>query len=165
MGFLVKLLLKAGITLGVMFIGYKYILTGGSGGFQIPDMSAITAQAPKGVSGLGNAVVQKDITVYQWVDSDGITHFGGTQPTGQGAYTKKEIHANTNLLNAYKAPKKETRKSDNKSRVARVGSLYSPEGIKNLMDDTKNTSKQAENRMSEQEKLLNDLMGEGGLKK
>ena len=164
MGFFIKLLLKAGITLGVMFIGYKYILTGGTGSFQIPGMSTITEKIPGGVSELENAVVEKDVTVYQWVDDKGVTHFGGTPPTGQGQYDKKEIRANTNLLNAYKAPKAEEEKKA-RSRVSMVGSVYSPNGPKNLMDDSKETSEKMSERMAEQEKMLQDIMGEMGGKK
>ncbi|MCW9048218.1 MAG: DUF4124 domain-containing protein [Gammaproteobacteria bacterium] len=159
MGFFIKLLLKAGITLGVMFIAYKYILTGGTGGFQIPDLSSISEKIPGGVSELENAVVEKDVTVYQWVDDKGVTHFGGTPPTGQGTYDKKEIRANTNLLNAYKAPEVEDKTPAQRSRVSKVGSLYSPEGVKNLMDDAKGTSDQLSDRAAEQQKMLDELMG------
>lgn len=147
-----------------MFIGYKYILTGGTGGFQIPDFSSISEKIPGNVSELENAVIEKDVTVYQWVDDKGVTHFGGTPPTGQGSYDKKEIKANTNLLNAYKAPQAEEEKKA-KSRVSMVGGIYSPDGAKNLTDDAKDTSKQMSERMSEQEKMLQDIMGEMGSKK
>jgi len=163
-GFFIKLLLKAGITLGVMFIGYKYILTGGTGDFQIPGLSSITEKVPSGVSDLENAVVEKDVTVYQWVDDKGVTHFGGTPPTGQGSYDKKEIRANTNLLNAFKAPQVEEEKKA-KSRVSMVGSVYSPDGAKDMMDDAKDTSKQMSEQMAKQEKMLQDIMGEMGGKK
>lgn len=159
MGFFIKLLLKAGITLGVMFIGYKYILTGGTDGFQLPGMSSVTEKMSEGVSGLENAVVEEDVTVYQWVDDKGVTHFGGTPPTGQGTYDKKEIRTNTNLLNAYKAPEVEDKKPSQRSRVSSVGSVYSPEGVKNLMDDAKGVSDQMSDRAADQQKMLDDLMG------
>jgi len=156
--FFLKLLLKAGMTLGVMFIGYKYILTGGLGGFQIPGMEALSDKAKGGVSSIENAVVEKDVTVYQWVDAQGVTHYGGTAPTGQGTYTKKEIHANTNVLNAHKLPEtEEAEEITKKSRVSRVGSVYSPEGVKKLMDDAEGIDELLENRVSEQEKILNNL--------
>jgi len=141
-----------------MFIGYKYILTGGSGDFQIPGMSSVTETAQKGVTGLGNALPAEDVTVYQWVDDKGVTHFGGTPPTGQGSYDKKEIRANTNLLNAYKAPEVEEKPAQ-RSRVSSVGNLYSPEGVKNLMDDAKGASDQINNRAADQQKMLDNLLG------
>ncbi len=159
MGFIFKLLLKAGITLGVMFIGYKYILTGGDGGFQIPGISDMVGKAPEGISEIGNAVIEKDVTVYQWVDDKGITHYGSTPPVGQGAYKKKEIRANTNLLNAYKAPEKEEQETTQKSRVSRIGNPYSPEGVKDLMGNAKDTSQQMNDRAEEQQKMLDEIMG------
>lgn len=164
MGFFIKLLLKAGFTLGVMFIGYKFILTGGTGGFQIPGLSTITEKISGSTSELENAVVEKDVTVYQWVDDKGVTHFGGSPPTGQGTYDKKEIRANTNLLSAFKAPKVEEEKTA-RSRVSRVGSLYSPDGAKNLMDDSKDTSQKMSEKIAAQEKMLQEIMGEMGSKK
>ena len=164
MGFLIKLLLKAGITLGVMFIGYKYILTGGMDGFQIPGMENIAKEASSGISTLENAVVDEDVTVYKWVDDKGVTHFGGAPPTGQGAYDKQEIRTSTNLINAHKTQEEETAKPA-RGRVTQVGNIYTPEGIKDLMDDAKNTSQEMNDRMLEQQKMLDDIMGKSGSKK
>ncbi|VAW56702.1 hypothetical protein MNBD_GAMMA07-887 [hydrothermal vent metagenome] len=165
MKFFLKLLLKAGFTLGVMFFGYKYLLTGNMGSLSIPGLSGVTESAQKGVTGLGNAVLDKDVTVYQWVDDKGVTHFGGTPPTGQGEYTTKSIQANTNVLNALKKQEQAEEKKTKGSRVSRLGNLYSPEGIKNLMDDTKQTSEKMSEQMAQQDKMLKDLMGEMGTKK
>jgi len=154
--FFVKLLLKAGIALGVMFIGYKYILTGGAGGFQIPGMDGLSNKADKGISTIENAVVEKDVTVYQWVDDKGVTHYGGTPPAGQGEYAKKEIRANTNVISALKVSE-EPEEVEMKSRVSRVGSVYSPEGVKKLMDDAGDISKTLDERAAKQEELLNNL--------
>ena len=156
MNFFLKLLLKAGITLGVMFIGYKYILTGGIG-FQIPGMQGAASKAEKGLSELGNAVVDKEVTVYQWVDAQGQTHYGSTPPTGQGNYEKKAIHTSTNVMNAQKIAEEEEQEETQKSRVSKVGSVYSPEGVKDLMEDAKNTSKLLEERAAEQKKMLEEL--------
>lgn len=159
MNFLFKLLLKAGITLGVMFVGYQYILGGGDG-LNIPGMANITDSASKGVTEIGNAVVDKDVTVYKWTDDNGVTHFGAAPPIGQGTYEKKEIHANTNLLNAYKSSEeKEAAETEQKSRVTRVGNIYSPGGAKKLMDDAKNTTSQVNEQAAAQQKMLNEILG------
>ena len=164
MKFLVKLLLKAGITLAVMFIGYKYIVTGGAGGFQFFGISNITEDVSNGVSGIGNALVDEEVTVYKWVDDKGVTHFGGNPPTGQGAYNKQEIRTNTNIVNAHKIQEEEEKKPA-RGRVTQVGNLYTPEGIKDLMDDAKNTSQEMNDRMLEQQKVLDNLMGKSSTKK
>jgi len=154
--FFVKLLLKAGIALGVMFIGYKYILTGDMGGFQIPGTEGVGKQTQKGITRIENAVVDKDVTVYQWVDDKGTTHYGSAPPTGQGHYTKKEIHTDTNLLNAFQAPEPEE-KPTQKSRSSQVGSVYSPEAVEKLMDDAKGIEDLLEERTKEQNKILENL--------
>ncbi len=159
MKFFFKLLLKAGFTLGVMFFGYKYVLTGNFGGIQIPGMDKLTAGAEKGLKGVGNATLDKDVVVYQWVDDKGVTHFGGTPPTGQGSYEKKSIKSNTNIMNAVSAPEKEEKKRTLGSRISRVGSLYTPGGAKNAIDEAKEATEGMSDQMADQEKALNEIMG------
>lgn len=156
MSFFIKLLLKAGFTLGIMFLGYRFLLP--NMGDIIPGMPGTTGGAAQGISELGNAVVEKDVTVYQWKDEHGVTHYGGTPPTGQGSYDKKEIRANTNVVQATKQTEEEDKPETQGSRIAKVGSIYSPEGVKNLMDDTKDLQKQMNDRTAEQDKLLDSLM-------
>ena len=158
MKFLFKLLLKAGITLGVMFVGYQYIL-GGGGALKIPGMADMTDSASKGITEMGNAVVDQDVTVYQWKDDKGVTHFGANPPIGQRSYEKKEIQANTNLLNAYKPTDDQDEEIEQKSRVTRVGDIYSPGGAKKLMDDVKNTTKNANEQTAARQKMLDDILG------
>jgi len=157
-GFFFKLLLKAGFTIGVMVIGYKFILPSimGTGGFQMPN---IANDAANGLDELSNSVTQKDVTVYQWVDDNGVTHYGGTPPAGQGAYEEKTIHADTNLVQAQKARETEE-KQQQRSRTAKIGSIYSPEGIKNTLDGARDLQNQANDRTAEQERILNEIMGQ-----
>ncbi|VAW63866.1 hypothetical protein MNBD_GAMMA10-666 [hydrothermal vent metagenome] len=157
MGFFFKLLLKAGFTIGIMVIGYKFILPAmmGTGGFELP---GVVEEATDKLDGIGNSITQEDVTVYQWVDDKGITHYGGTPPTGQGEYEKKTISANTNLMQAQKAPQQEEEKPGKRSRVAKIGSIYSPEGIKDTIDSAKDLQGEANERAAEQEKILNDIM-------
>ena len=156
MGFFIKLLLKAGVTLGALFVGYKFILPSiMGGGFNLPDMGP---SAPEGIKEVSTLSVKKDVTVYQWVDENGVTHYGGSAPIGQGGYEKKTIHANTNLMQARKAREKEEEKTQ-RARVAKVGSVYSPEGIKDMIDSSKEIRDQASERNAEQQKILDQIMG------
>jgi len=150
-----KMLIGMLLTAGVILFSSQYMLKnmGGIPGF---NMGGASGEATKGLEELGNAVIQKDVTVYQWTDSSGVTHYGGTPPTGQGQYEKKMIHANTNVMDAHKiAEEEETPKEQ--SRMARVGSLYSPEGVKGLMDDATGLQEQLNQRMEEQQKLLDSI--------
>lgn len=152
MKFFVKLLLKAGVTLGVLFIAYRFLLPG-MGGFQMP---GFPEKGVKGMGEIGEPLVEKDITVYQWKDKDGVTHFGGTPPTGQGTYEKKEILANTNVMQALTSQEEEEEETSSQ-KVTRVGSPYSADGVKKLMDDAKGLQDQMNERKTATDELLNNL--------
>ena len=155
-----KMLISMLLTLGIILFASQYMLKGSGG---IADFMNIdpTDTAPEGIKDLGNAVLDEDVTIYQWTDSAGVTHYGGTPPTGQGQYETKMIHSNTNVVQAHKIAEEEEEPVQ-QGRVARVGSVYSPEGVKNLMDDAKGLQDQLNQRSADQEKLLNDIMNPSG---
>jgi len=150
-----KMLISMLFTLGIILFSSQYMLKnmGGIPGFN----SSPTGDVTEGIKDLGNAVLEKDVTVYQWTDSAGVTHYGGTPPSGQGQYETKTIHSNANVMQAHKITEEEE-KPEQRPRVASVGSLYSPEGVKGLMDDAKGLQDQMNQRQADQEKLLNDIM-------
>lgn len=152
MKFFVKLLLKAGVTLGVLFIAYRFLLPG-MGGFQMP---GIPEKSAKGLGELGEPLVKQDVTVYQWKDKDGVTHFGGTPPTGHGTYEKKEIRANTNVMQALKIQEEEEEETSSQ-KVTTVGSPYSADGVKKLLDDAQGIQDQMNERKAATDELLNNL--------
>ena len=156
-----KMLISMVLTMGIILFASQYMLNGGAGGIMI--FGTGTGDTPKGIEDLGNAVLDEDVTVYQWTDAQGVTHYGGTPPTGQGEYAKKEIRANTNVVQAHKIVEEEE-EPEQRSRMAKVGSLYSPEGIKDLMDDTSNLKDELNQRAAEQEKLMESIMNPSGKK-
>lgn len=105
-------------------------------------------------------MLDEDVTVYQWTDAQGVTHYGSTPPTGQGSYQVKQIQANANLMQAHKSPVEEEEADSQgpKAKVAKVGSLYTPEGVKGMMDDASQLQEQMNQRAEEQEKMLQELM-------
>ena len=151
-----KMLISMVLTLGVILFASRFMM---GEMMDIPGLSGVAKDAEKGLGELGNAVVKDDVTVYQWTDANGVTHFGGTPPTGQGAYEKKEIRASTNVLQSQKLAEEEPEEPNNKSQIAKVGNLYTPEGVKDLVSDTKDLQQQLNERMAEQDKILNDIMG------
>jgi len=152
-GFFFKLLLKAGLALGVVVLGYKFILpaiTGG--GFQIPG-------SEKSIKDLVSPTTDKTVTVYQWVDEKGVTHIDSTPPAGQRNYERKTVNANANVLQATKQRNAEPEQARQGSRTAKVKNTYSAEGIINIIDSAKDLQKDAGQRSADQEKTLNDIMG------
>lgn len=151
-----KMLISMVLTLGIILFASRFMM---GDMMDIPGLTGAANDAEKGLGELGNAVVKEDVTVYQWTDAEGVTHFGGTPPTGQGAYEKKEIRASTNVLQAQKLAEEEPEEPRNKSQIAKIGSVYTPEGVKDLVTDTKDLQKQLNERVAEQDKILNDIMG------
>jgi len=150
-----KMLVSMLLTLGIILFASQYMMKNMGG---IPGLTNTPSSGtPKGLKDLGNAVLDKDVTVYQWTDSDGVTHYGGTPPTGQGQYEKKTIHSNTNIMQAQKQVEAKEEPVQ-KSRVAHIDSVYSPEGIKDLTGDTKDLKDQMNQRTADQEKLWNENM-------
>jgi len=150
-----KMLISMVLVLGIMMFAGRFLMPGG-GGLQ-DFLGGAGGDAETGLGGLGNATVKEDVTVYQWTDDQGVTHFGAHPPTGQGSYEKKEILADSNVMQALK-PAEEEEEKEKPSRVTRIGSVYSPEGVKDLMTDANDLKDQMNDRMAEQEKMLNDIM-------
>ncbi len=150
-----KMLISMIITMGILIFGARFMLTGSDG---VMDMFSKQSDSPQGIGELGNAVVKQDVTIYQWTDAEGVTHYGGTPPTNQGAYEKKEIRANTNVVQAYKGQEEDADDAAG-PRIAKVGNPYSPEGIKDMINSSKDLQKQLNERTAEQEKMLQDMMG------
>jgi len=151
-----KMLISMVLTMGIILFASQYLLNGGTAGF-MPFGAGSGDDTPKGIEDIGNAILDKDVTVYQWKDAQGVTHYGGTPPTGQGAYSKKEIRANTNIVQAHKTVEEEEEPVQ-RSRMAKVGSVYSPEGIKDLMDDTTDLKDTLNQRAADQEKLMESIL-------
>ena len=150
-----KMLISMVLTLGVVLFASQYMLKGVSG---IPGFGSASESASSGLNNLGNAVLDEDVTVYQWVDAQGVTHYGSTPPIGQGSYQVKQIQANANLMQAHKSAAEEEGVDTQGPKVAKVGSLYTPEGVKGMMDDASQLQEQMNQRAEEQEKMMQELM-------
>ncbi len=150
-----KMLVGMILTLGIMLFTARFMI-GNMGDLGI--LNGGNSQ-PKGLGELGAPVVDEDVTVYKWVDANGVTHFGSAPPTNQGSYEKQDIISSTNVIQAVKPVEEEEEKPGQRPQIARIGELYSPEGIKDLMEDTKGLQEQLNERMAEQEKLLKDISG------
>ena len=151
-----KMLVSMLLAMGVVLYLSRFMV---EGSFPIPGLGTSPDASEQGLGEIGNITVEQDVTVYRWTDAQGVTHFGGTPPTGQGEYSKKEILANTNVMQATRT-QEEKEETKQRPRVASVGSVYSPEGIKDLMDNTKDLQKQMNDRVAQQEKMMQDILGQ-----
>lgn len=150
-----KLLFKVVVLVAVMLAVPYYLLGGGS----LPDfMKGISQEAPNKPMNISNAVTDKDVTVYKWVDDQGRTHFSSTPPTGQETETM-QLRADANVVQAVKTPDKEEEEAAAGS-VLSLGKAasdgeglpnpYSPEGVKQLIEDAKNVQELLNKRYQQQ---------------
>ncbi len=150
-----KILIKMIVLVGVLLAVPYYMMGGAVPGFLSGFFSGSSAPAPKGVSGIGNAVTDKEVTVYQWVDEKGGKHFSNTPPPNQQV---KALHLrpDTNLVKAVEAP---AEKKPSRPKVTSIGSKlsnpYTPGGAKKLMDDAKNVQELLNQRFEKQQELIN----------
>lgn len=150
-----KLFFKIVILVAVMLAVPYYLLGGGS----LPDfMKGMTQEAPKKPMNISNAVTDQDVTVYKWVDDQGRTHFSSTPPTGQETETM-QLRADANVVQAVKT-------LDDEEEEASAGSVlslgkaasegeglpnpYSPEGVKQLIEDAQKVKEMLDQRYQQQ---------------
>ncbi|MCW9013447.1 MAG: DUF4124 domain-containing protein [Gammaproteobacteria bacterium] len=154
-----KLLFKMLLPLLIIGGGYAYLLGGGAmGGFDLKSFLQPKEDRSKGIEGLGNAVTDKNVTVYQWVDEHGQKHFSSTPPVGQAQVDTVKLSPDANVVKAIRVPEEE----EEAKRGSQVTSVrknpYSPEGVRDLMQDTKDVSNMMNERAAEQQKILDSLM-------
>jgi len=126
--------------------------------FSMPDL-------PK-ISGANNsAPLDEDLSgkdvFYKWYDSNGNIQFTSEPPPKGVEYTLKGFDPNTNVIQAVKAPPKESSSEEstpvqNKSTdPEEIGNPYSPDSIKKLFEDTKNIEKLLQQRSQDQDSQVN----------
>jgi len=121
----------------------------GSGGAK----QDLTAKLPKNVQ---TVVTDKKVEVYKWVDEHGVMQFSNTPPPEGGASDKVVLSPDTNVIQAYEAPQQEATTGSG-PRVYNLGSPYSPEGMKNLVQDSLNVQQKMNERQAENDKMMEDI--------
>lgn len=149
-----KIFIKMIALVGVL-LAVPYYMMGGAVPDFLSGFSGSSVPTPTGVSGIGNAVTDKDVTVYQWVDEKGVKHYSNTPPAGQQAETL-HLRSDTNLIKAIEPP---AEKKPSRPKVTSIGggmtNPYSPGGAKKLMDDAKNVQELLNQRFERQQEILN----------
>ena len=170
-----KLFAKVMIALLVIGILLPFTILKGNDGdtlmsfsnFSLPDISLPDWNRPKSsssesiaVSAPDNDLSGKDI-FYKWYDADGNLQFTSELPADGVEYTIKGYDPDANVIQAVKArPKETTAKKATPDQNENVNpdqsvNPYSPESIKNLLDDTKNIEKLLNQRLQGQNAAIN----------
>lgn len=161
-----KLLFKVGIKVGIVIgvlLGVPYFIMGKG---ELPDfLTGIFQKAEEKVNlpqNISSVTTDTEVTVYQWVDENGIKQFGNAPPPGAVNVKTINLKPNTNIMKAFKAPEEEEEPEEGpKVTTLLESSPYSVDGVKGVVDDAKGVQDTLDKRMEEQQKLLDSLTGSG----
>ena len=126
--------------------------------FSMPDLPKLSGNRIQ--AGSDEDLDGKDV-FYKWYDADGNVQFT-TEPPPEGVeYTLKGFDPDTNVIQSVKLPSEETKteetnptakKSDNPGDI---GNPYSADTIEKLFEDTKNIEKLLQQRLQDQQSMVN----------
>lgn len=155
-----RLILKMLLPLAIIGGGYAYLMGGGiMGGGDILGFLKPAEDKPKGIEGLGNAVTDKNVTVYQWVDEHGQKHFSSTPPATNSPVKTVQLSPDTNVVKGFKAPEEEEKEEKRRPQVTSIGKLYTPEGVKDVVQDAQDVSNMLNERMAQQQEMMEQMSG------
>ena len=154
------LIFKMMIPLIMILLVYGYMM----GGHKVLEFMDKATPKSKGVEGIGNAVTDKDVTVYQWVDDKGMKHFSSTPPEGKSVDALK-LSAKANVIQSVKVPVKEEEAQAGGGQVSSVlKSPYSPGGAKAMIDQTEGLKNSLNQKVLDQQAILDQISGKSNKK-
>jgi len=118
------------------------------------EIEELRDKAPKNIK---EVVTDKKVEVYKWKDENGVMQFSSTPPFEGGDSEMITLSPDTNIIDAIKIPAEE-QKAEARPEVFSVGSPYSPDGMKKMIDGSKDATEAVNQRQTEQEKILQDIL-------
>ena len=109
--------------------------------------------APKNVKAVTS---DKDVQVYKWRDERGIMHFGEAPPVSCITAEKIQLKSNQNVMNAVTV-KKETEVGNTEIKQTEMANPYSPQGMSQMINQTKALTESLNKQQAEQTKMLDGL--------
>ncbi len=107
---------------------------------------------------------KSDGIIYKWKDSSGTWQFTSEPPAKGILFSSTVYDSNVNVIQSVETKRsRNEKKVDNQSiqkpivNASDLGSAYSPKKIEKLFDDANNIESLLNNRMKEQNKILNNL--------
>ena len=126
----------------------------GFGGGNGADGEDLQDRAPKNVKAV---VTDQKVEVYRWKDEQGVMQFSNTPPLEGGEYEIVVLSPDTNVIDAIKIPEKEPAE-ESEPKIFSVGSPYSPDGMKDMIDGSEDVKESLNQRQLDQEKILQDIL-------
>ena len=114
---------------------------------------------PEPPKNLTNVTTDQKVQVYKWRDKHGVMQFTNTPPPEARQAELIELAPNTNVIKAVEVPEEEPETKPSRPRVMTVGSPYTPEGMKDLLDTTSSLAEDMGQKQMEQQQLMNQILG------
>lgn len=125
----------------------------GNGAISAEMIEDLRAKAPKNIQ---QAVADRPVEVYKWVDEHGVTQFSNRPPEKSRESEKIVLSPDTNVISAIKIPEKEPEVVAS-PQVHSLSSPYSPGGMKKMVDEATGMQEMLDQRKLEQDKALQGL--------
>ena len=116
------------------------------------NMSSGENKAPKNVKAV---TTDQDFQVYKWRDENGVMHFGEARPTQTSGVEQINLKSNHNVMKATSAPK--ATESSTEIKQVDVSNPYSPEGMSQMIEQTKALTESLNQQTAEKEKMLQGI--------
>lgn len=107
-------------------------------------------------SNVKTVVTDKKVEVYKWRDKHGVMQFSNTPPRDGGDSDKVVLSPNTNVIEAIDVPEPEPVVASG-PKVYSLKNPYTPDGMKELVNSSKDIQETMNQRQAEQEKMMDDL--------
>lgn len=157
---MLKVAIKFGIIVGIMLVVPYYFYNGG----QLPDLMGVLdfsreeAKPPVLPENISSVTTDREVTVYQWLDANGIRQFGSTPPAGVEAEVM-QLKPDRNVIQAVKIPRDEEASAEKQNQVEEpvLKNPYNPETVKKMIEDAKNVQKLLDQRFEDQNQVMESI--------
>ncbi|MDH5767261.1 MAG: DUF4124 domain-containing protein [Gammaproteobacteria bacterium] len=143
----VKVVFKFGMILGI-FLGMTYYFYGAgnlSGFFSGLDFEKEEAGKSVLPDTIQSVVTDQEVTVYQWVDENGIKQFGSLPPEGIGAEAM-HLKPDQNVVPSVKVTESKEDEEETGRDEPILKNPYNPDTVKQLINDAKNVKELLDQR-------------------
>lgn len=110
----------------------------------------------------GSSLLQGEVAIYQWYDSEGNIQFSSEPPSQGIDYEVRRYDPNANVIQSVQLPTKEKAADSTapppeaaSADPGEIGNPYSEESIRKLFEDARNLKEVLGQRLQDQENTLN----------
>ncbi len=124
------------------------------------DMSKLTGSVSEKFDSIKKEKSTEDTYLYKWRDAKGVIHYTSEKPSNNIANIESiKINNDTNVVPSVSSNEEESVQQQSVASELPTEippNLYSPEGVKQLIDKAKNVQYQMNEQLQEQENIINN---------